>query len=622
MKIKTGQKWLDLFYEFISYLTISSKELDAAEPVPLMNVLYNAQYRFLREVCDGLDQGIHSFVCLKARQLGISTISLACDVFWLSVHDRMQGALITDTEANKEKFRILLEHYMLSLPDALRVKIVKHNRNNLVLENGSILDYLVAGTKKKAMSRLATSRALNFVHATELSSWGSTDGFDSLKASLAQKHPDRLYIWESTARGYGNLFWNVWSSAKEDAIRQHAFFIGWWAKEDYQFAQGSREFKEYWTGSYDVAEQQLIDEVKERYGFAIKPEQIAWHRYMRTVEKPDEDVMNQEYPWTEDQAFILTGKSFFSMKRVNEDMKFLITAQAPLKSYRYTMGENFLATQIEETDTTSDADLRVWEEPVPHGVYVMGIDPAYGRSDSNDRHSIQLYRCYADKLVQVAEYATSEPESYQVAWVMSHLAGVYKNVWLNLEINGPGAAVQTELRHLKQLMSIGYLQQAAGDRGLADVFSAVKWYLYHRPDSLGVGFCYNWKTTADNKMVIFNQLRDAYALRQLVVRSIPMLDEMRGVTQDGDEISHGANGYDDRVFASCLACKAWVDWVRGGMIADNQTYAIVTEQERQRHEEPQTSFMGYMVSDFFKRREEQRSEIDDFRSWAGSDLDD
>src|SRR5215475_4908601 len=98
-------RWLRPFLEFIGYMTILSKEIDNTDrATPLLDVLYGAQYRFLNNIATGLDEGIHSFTCLKARQLGISTISLAIDVFWLTMHDGLQGALITDEESNKEKF--------------------------------------------------------------------------------------------------------------------------------------------------------------------------------------------------------------------------------------------------------------------------------------------------------------------------------------------------------------------------------------------------------------------------------------------------------------------------------------------------------------------------------------
>ncbi len=615
----THQRWLGLFMDYISHMTISSKELDSEHPVPLGDVLYGAQHRFLDEICEGLDRGIHHFVCLKARQLGISTISLAIDVFWLSLHDRMQGALITDTEGNRDKFRILLEQYIESLPRGLRVGIRAHNRNNLVLNNGSVLDYLVAGTRK-VNSSLGRSRALNFVHATEMSSWGSEEGIASLMASLAQKHPHRLYMFESTARGF-NLFHEMWQSAKADTTAQKAFFIGWWSKDLYRFEKGTAEYKQYWTGEYDEGELDFMEKVEAQYGTKITDEQIAWHRYFRTHKITDDDLMKQEYPSTEDEAFIMSGRSFFPIQRVMSDMKFLHDMDGgPLKAYDYSLGENFLATVLEPKPSAADCDLRIWEEPHPNGIYVMGVDPAYGRSDDKDCHSIQVYRCFADKMVQVAEYATFVPETYQVAWVVCHLAGAYKNIWINLEVNGPGFAIQQEMRHLKQLLVSGAFRDAPNALD-EEVFSAVKYYLYHRPDSLGAGYCYFWKTTADNKLTILNQLRDSYTLRQLRVRSVPLLEEMQRVVQSGSEIKGEGRSKDDRVFASALACKAWIEWVRPSMIAENLTYDNVTETDRIAAETPGATMIGRVVTDFFKQMEDRRESVAEAAAWSGIDLD-
>src|SRR5258707_12782692 len=92
------QTWRPLFEDFIGHLTIISKEIEAARRVPLLDVMYRAQHYFLDEVCEGLDRGIHSFTCLKPRQVGISTIGLAVDLFLLSVHEINQGAIVTVDE--------------------------------------------------------------------------------------------------------------------------------------------------------------------------------------------------------------------------------------------------------------------------------------------------------------------------------------------------------------------------------------------------------------------------------------------------------------------------------------------------------------------------------------------
>ena len=596
---RPGHRWRNLFLEFIGYLTIDSKETGVS---PLK--LYGSQTRFLDELCEGLDRGVRHFVCLKARQLGISTVSLAIDLFWILVHDGLQGALITDTDENRVKFRILLERYLESLPLGMRSGIIRHNKSNLVLKNGSVLDYVVAGGRKTG-GGLGRSRAWNFVHATECSGWGSEAGYASMIAALAQKHPDRLYIFESTARGY-NLFWDIWQEAQKDTLTQKAFFIGWWSNENYAFKETSREYKHYWDGKPDDGEAALMKEVRDQYAVTVKPEQLAWHRWMRTAKISADDLMAQEYPWTEEQAFVMTGKNFFPNSRLNEDIRWVHENKILFKAYAYHMGENFLATTVEPVQRSGLADLRVWEEPHPNGFYVMGVDPAYGRADYQDNHCVQIYRCYADCLVQVAEYASVNPETYQLAWVMAHLAGCYKNIWINIEVNGPGPAAMRELKHLRELMDQGQLQQAAADRKLENVLGNMRWYLYHRPDSLGAGYAYGWKTTQDNKLLILNQMRDAYALRALRVRSIPLLEEMQRVIQDGSLIEAEGHGHDDRVFATALANKAYLEWLRSSLIANGATYEAVTRQERVQSQNPNATLVDQLVSDFFKEKETAR----------------
>ena len=599
--------------DFVSHLTIDSKETGVG---PLK--LYRAQHRFLSEICEGLDRGIRHFLVLKARQLGISTISLALDLLWLSVHPGTQGTLVTDDDGNREKFRVLLERYITSLPRGLRVGIKAHNRHGIVLQNGSSLDYLVAG-KRRGNITLGQSRALSFVHGTEVGSWGSEEGVASLLASLAIKNPNRFYLFESTAHGF-NMWFNMWEGAKRD-MNKKTIFIGWFDHDLYRFDRDSKEFNHYWNSNpeLDEFEQELCEEVTDRFAVNIEPEQIAWHRKVRSEDITDDMLMNQNFPWTPEMAFITSGHSFFPGRHISDDLRMIESTRLLFKGYRYQFGENFLATQMEQVDAARDADLRVWEEPHPNGVYVMGIDPAYGRSDDAAEHAISVWRAYADRLVQVAEFGSSIPDTYQCSWVMAHLAGAYKNCWLNLEVTGPGFAVMQELRHLRRLLDDGHLRAAASQAGLDDVFASVKWYLYHRPDQLGAGFVYGWKSNLENKMTILNQLRDSYTLRMVDIRSVPLLKEMERVTQKGSDISAEGTARDDRVIASALAHKAWVDWLRNGLIAEGQTFDAVTLAEQQAREQPAGTFMSHIVGSFFKEQEQKRADEEERAAWRGVD---
>lgn len=615
-----AQRWEPHFRDFIGHLSIDSKESGISK-LTAENI-YDAQNRFLAEVCEGLDRNIRHFVCLKARQLGITTISLAMDLFWLYIHPGMQGALVTDDEGNREKFRIILERYINSLPKGLRIGIKKHNRHSLVLNNGSVLDYLVAGKKRKT-GGTGVSRAFNFLHATEVSNYGDPDAISDLVATLAQTHPDRLYIFESTARGF-NGFWDMWQDAQTDTHTQKPFFIGWWAKDIYELPKASAQYKEYWDGNLSDDERERVQLVRQKYGVKMRSSQVAWYRWMQAVKIPSTDKMMQEYPWTEEEAFVATGQTFFHQRRVAQDIQFITDANNGLvfKGYRYHMGKDFAATELEQVANPAFADLRVWEDPHPNGVYAIGMDPAYGRSDHKDRHSIQVFRCYADCVRQVAEYATEIPETYQAAWVLCHLAGTYKDCMINLEINGPGAVIMNELRTLRLLIDSPGYREEFEKRGMADVFNAVRWFLYHRPDSMGAGYVYSWKTTQDNKLLLLNEYRDAYATGQLGIRSMLLLEEMQKIVQDGGTIEASGRSKDDRVFAAALAVKTWKDWLRSPLLAENRVFKTVqSEEERERSREGQSvNFVGSIIGDFFKTKEIEREERVIQRMWSNPDF--
>jgi hypothetical protein len=87
------------FYQFCKHLRIESKEQGM---ITLGDTLLGTQTYVIDEVAKGLQDGIHFFIVLKGRQLGITTISLAMDLYWHFLNPGMQGTLTTDTEENRE----------------------------------------------------------------------------------------------------------------------------------------------------------------------------------------------------------------------------------------------------------------------------------------------------------------------------------------------------------------------------------------------------------------------------------------------------------------------------------------------------------------------------------------
>ena len=563
---KPVKVWLPAFIRFIGMIRITSKEAD--EPVPI--VPYEAQQRFLRALCDGLDAGVHQFVCLKARQLGISTILLALDIFWLYMHPGLQGALIADTAENKDTFRQTITEMLESLPARYRVPIIRHNRSALVLANGSRLQYMSAGKNKN--SGLGRSRALNYVHATECSGWGDQKGLDSLVRALATKNPNRLYVFESTALGY-NLFFDMCEEAKNDADKRF-MFIGWWGKHLYRIERDTEEYQRWWGGNPKLTEeeQHTFSVVKELYDFEIDDEQWAFHRKLMAT--TDEHSAKEEMPSTEHEAFQATGNSFFKLKRITADQELIAKGNVTYSGYRYMLGASFAKLRMEKVTVPDDVELRVWEQPVKDAKYVLGVDPAYGRDETADRSVVEVYRCYADKLIQVAEYSTPWPETRQVAWVMAHLAGCYRDCMINLEITGPGGEVMMELDNLRLQMQYGSLRDLGPQLDPNFALDQARWYLYHRPDQMGPGYMYNTKASWDMKVRLCNRMRDSYDTDQLLIRSMPLLQEMTTFVQDGDKLHASGRNKDDRVMSTALANFAWTEWVRPEMMVKNMTFEV------------------------------------------------
>lgn len=573
------------FYQFCSQLSIETKEQGLKRLDPLLGT----QTYVMDEISKGLQDDVHFFVILKGRQLGITTISLALDLYWHFIHKGLQGTLTTDTEENRDMFRSTLAMYMDGLPKEWKIPLVQHNRNQLTLKNRSRLFYQIAGLRSKGT--LGRGKAITYLHGTETSSWGDEEGLASLLASLAENNPSRLYLFESTARGF-NMFHDMYVTARK-ARTQRAIFCGWWRNQFYSADPESAIYKTYWDGKLTPEEKEWTRDIKKLYGFEINSRQMAWWRWKMLEGIKDESLMYQEFPPTEDYAFVMTGTSFFSNSRCTDAAK--ESKKKDPEYYRYSMGAYFQDTEVLRS-TERLATLKIWEEPVDNAYYVIGADPAYGSSDWADRFCVQVFRCYADGIDQVAEFATSELNTYQFAWVIAHLAGAYKNSTLNLEVNGPGQAVINELRNLKrQAISMNSKQ----GKDLMNVLAHMQNYMWRRNDTLGgVGNSIYWLTTPASKERMLAYFKDYFERGMMNVFSIDLIDEMKSMVRNQGSISAYGRNKDDRVIATGLCCAAFAEQVQPRLIQAKITRAVNKVQEEMTPEQLSTT-KG--VSDYLKR---------------------
>lgn len=579
----------DGLYSLLGSVEIETKELGRSRVTPWMS-----QRLIIDGICDAMANDVHEVVVLKARQLASTTACSVVTLFWALANAGVQGACIADSGANLERLRRLLGNMIETLPPEWRTtKIVQNNRNSLAMENRSVVEFLTAG----AGADLGASRALNFLHATEASLWRNPAGVESLRASLAQVNPRRLFLWESVASGF-NWYYDLWKRAQSDR-HMRAIFLGFWSSPIYRIPKNSEDYKVYWDGGRLTEDEiKRVRFVKEHYNYTVTPEQIAWHR--RESEHRAEDQMMRHFPFTEEDCFIASGSGFFPGRRLLEIEEALAAAPPLYKGYRYDFKERFLDSTIEQETDPDLCNLKIWEPPEPGGVYSLGIDPSGGGGGEADDHAIIVLRDYADRTVQVAEFRTNQPETYQVAWVLAHLAGCYRNHMANLEVTGIGAAVMPEMRNLRQLADLGLLTTLPGMEPdpIKAMIGAVRWFLYKRQDSMSGGLVYNWKTTADSKEMIFSALRDSLMLRRIELRSPALVAQLKAIVQDGVYLGAGEDTEekDDLVSSLALAHWAWVEWQRAPMVSRNITYDRV---KGERPPQNPGTMLSYAMSDFF-----------------------
>ncbi len=144
------------FYQFLNRCKVNSKD---DGPIVLGECLYDGQRRFIAMVFDSFQQDIHKIFVLKSRQLGLSTIARALTMFLLGVHSGLKGAVVFDTDQNKQETRSELEVMINDLPRSLKFPGIKgNNRAGLTLATAKAARYASIQSLGELVRRSAANR--------------------------------------------------------------------------------------------------------------------------------------------------------------------------------------------------------------------------------------------------------------------------------------------------------------------------------------------------------------------------------------------------------------------------------------------------------------------------------
>jgi len=272
-------------------LKIRTKEGDIT---PL--ILNRAQEYFYDAVIKQLEAtGRVRLIVVKGRQQGLSTLIQAL-YFWQTIfRTGISTYILThEKDATTNLFGMTkryYEHYPLR--EFLQTK--EDSATSLFFE-GRESGYKIGTAGNKAVGR---SQTLQLFHGSEAAYWPHADEH---AAGILQSIPDvdgSFIIFESTANGIGNFFYDKYKDSLSDESDYDLVFIPWyWQSEyhrpvDYNFHIDPDE------------EQPLVD----LYG--LTKEQLNWRRYkireLHTTGVDGAIKFKQEYPCSAEEAFIATS---------------------------------------------------------------------------------------------------------------------------------------------------------------------------------------------------------------------------------------------------------------------------------------------------------------------------
>ena len=293
-------------------LTIKTKDLEF-RPLDLFYIHPEygdfgwAQRRFVHQVEKTYNEGKPvRILTLKARQLGISTVTEAILFLWGFIHHGTNGLVMAHEQtASLELFEMTKLYW-----DRWDFK------NAYTLLSQTKQNFHWAETRSRL--RVATARniqsgrasTLHAVHASEVAFYPDPA---TLMLGLSQTIPSRhgtIVVLESTANGFGNWFYDEWCSAEEGASDYIPLFFPWFKHPEY------RSHTTLTTKSELTAdERQLL-----RIGATL--ENIAWRRWaIINLARGDLQLFMQEYPSTPEEAFITTGRPIFDHLKLRAAFK-------------------------------------------------------------------------------------------------------------------------------------------------------------------------------------------------------------------------------------------------------------------------------------------------------------
>ena len=309
-----------------------------------------------------------SFLVLKGRQQGFTTLITAYQLACSVLNKNFQGFTLADKADNTEAiFQNKAKFPYEQLPDILKPTEKFNNKRQLLFEklnsNWSV---------DTATENVGRSKTINFFHGSECAFWKS---MSKVQAGLGEAFTiDCIKIYESTANGY-NDFQKMW----ENKSGINCFFE-WWKTREYRTNFESENIKQEFIKKINNNKEWIFERIKiliENKGLEL--EQVYWY-YKKYESYIDKDLIKQEYPCSAEEAFLASGNCYFDKEKI---INRLAQIREPIKRGSFIYDFDDKKNKITNIEFKEDINgfIDIFELPKKNYPYVLSGDTAGEGSD-------------------------------------------------------------------------------------------------------------------------------------------------------------------------------------------------------------------------------------------------
>lgn len=447
------------------------------------------------------ETGMIRALVLKGRQQGVSTYTEG-RFYWRVTHRiGYRAFILTHEDAATQNLFEMASRYHTNCPAILRPETGTSNAKELTfgkLDSG----YKVGTAGTKAVGRSST---VQLFHGSEIAFWPNADSHFAGVMQAIPHAPGTEVILESTANGASGRFYEMWQDAERGKGEFIAVFMPWFWQPEYAVDPAGFDFSE---------KERAIQKLHN-----LSDGQLAW-RQLKVLELKSENLFNQEYPCTAQEAFIVSGRPAF-------DPTALMNAEMECFTEKYR-AEIHMDSKVTRTD---EGPLRVWDDPIPGKRYVIGADVAEGLIHGD--YSCAQVLSVPDGL-QVAEWH-GHVDADTFGDILVALGKRYNKAFIGVERNNHGLTTLTTMLHL----------------GYPNMY--VQYDIEHRSGHKQTKK-FGWLTTRKSKVKIIDTLASELRDGDHGIVSRDLIDEMKRYQIDPDGSCNAQPGYhDDRLMARAIA---------------------------------------------------------------------